>query len=80
MQTLDGLTSRRNDEEAQKEQDLLKKAIARYKALIPTIELTMTQTELYSKCYVYRKEVLEVCNLLKRYIIFSFDFYESFTN
>lgn len=32
----------------------------RYKKLIPIIEMTVVRTELYSKCYTYKREVSEV--------------------
>lgn len=64
MQTLDSLTSNRSDHEALTEQNRLEQLITRYKNLIPTIEITMTKTEIYSKSHTYRKEVREVCTLL----------------
>ncbi|KAK6636175.1 hypothetical protein RUM43_009828 [Polyplax serrata] len=66
VENLDNLTCGRSDPMAEKEQKLLEGLIARYKALIPTIEMTVTQTELFTKCFTYRKEATEVCNLLKR--------------
>lgn len=62
VQTLDSLTATRADGEALQEQRLLEELIARYKNLIPSIEMTVVRTELYSKCYVYAKEVKEVRN------------------
>ncbi|XP_075225316.1 muscle-specific protein 300 kDa isoform X2 [Lycorma delicatula] len=64
VQTLDTLSSHTPD--AGEEQKKLELLIARYKNLIPTIEMTVTRTELYSKCYTYRKEVKEVCSLLEK--------------
>ncbi|KAG7206621.1 hypothetical protein KM043_000301 [Ampulex compressa] len=66
VQTLDSLTSNRSDREALAEQSRLEQLIARYKNLIPTIEITMTKTDIYSKSYTYRKEVREVCTLLRK--------------
>lgn len=66
VQTLDSLTSNRSDHEAITEQKHLEQLITRYKNLIPTIEITMTKTEIYSKSYTYRKEVREVCTLLHK--------------
>lgn len=66
MQTLDSLTSNRSDHEALSEQNQLEQLITRYKNLIPTIEITMTKTDIYSKSYTYRKEVREVCTLLRK--------------
>lgn len=60
VQTLDALTATRADNESVYEQQQLEKLIARYKNLIPSIEMTVVRTELYSKCYVYSKEVKEV--------------------
>lgn len=66
VQTLDNLTSNRTDQEAATEQRKLEQLITRYKNLIPTIEITMTKTDIYSRSYTYRKEVREVCTLLHR--------------
>lgn len=66
VQTLDALISNRLDHEAIAEQKKLEQLIIRYKNLIPTIEITMTKTDIYSKSYTYRKEVREVCTLLRK--------------
>ncbi|XP_076280585.1 muscle-specific protein 300 kDa [Lasioglossum baleicum] len=66
VQTLDSLTSNRSDHEALSEQNRLEQLITRYKNLIPTIEITMTKTDIYSKSYTFRKEVREVCTLLRK--------------
>ncbi|KZC10894.1 Nesprin-1 [Dufourea novaeangliae] len=66
VQTLDSLTSNRSDHEALMEQNRLEQLITRYKNLIPTIEITLTKTEIYSKSYTYRKEVRVVCTLLHK--------------
>nr|XP_050869210.1 muscle-specific protein 300 kDa [Vespula vulgaris] len=66
VQTLDALISNRLDHEAISEQKKLEQLISRYKNLIPTIEITMTKTDIYSKSYTYRKEVREVCTLLRK--------------
>ena len=58
VQTLDALSAHSPD--AQEEQRKLQQLITHYKNLIPTIEMTVTRTDLYSKCYTYRKEVTEV--------------------
>jgi nesprin-1 len=65
VQTLDSLVSYCSDEESLAEQKKLEQLIARYKNLIPTIELTMVKTDVYYKCYTYRKEVREVCRKLQ---------------
>lgn len=64
VQTLDSLVSHCSDKESLTEQKRLEQLIARYKNLIPTIELTMVKTDVHYKCYTYRKEVREVCNKL----------------
>ncbi|XP_034936487.1 nesprin-1 isoform X11 [Chelonus insularis] len=66
VQVLDSLTANRSDREAVTEQHHLETLITRYKNLIPTIEITMTKTDIYSKSYTYKKEVHEVCILLKK--------------
>lgn len=66
VQTLDNLTLNRSDREALAAQQDLEHLITRYKNLIPTIEITMTKTDIYSKSYTYRKEVREVCTLLRK--------------
>ncbi|KAF4531687.1 hypothetical protein B566_EDAN017473 [Ephemera danica] len=63
VQTLDQLVSNRTDPESSSEQKRLEELIGRYKNLIPTIELTMVKTDIFSKCYTYRKEV---CSLLQK--------------
>jgi len=65
VQMLDSLVSRRADDEALQEQDLLEQLITRYKNLVPTIELTMVRTEVHSRCYNYKEETQKVqtmCN------------------
>ncbi|EZA53954.1 Nesprin-1 [Ooceraea biroi] len=66
VQSLDNLTLNRSDREALTAQQNLEQLITRYKNLIPTIEITMTKTDIYSKSYTYRKEVREVCTLLRK--------------
>lgn len=66
VQTLDMLTNHCSDAEAQEEQIKLEHLIARYKNLIPTIEITMIKTETYTRCYTYRREVHEVICVLER--------------
>ncbi|XP_018395829.1 PREDICTED: nesprin-1 isoform X2 [Cyphomyrmex costatus] len=66
VQTLDNLTLNRSDRDALTAQQNLEQLITRYKNLIPTIEITMTKTDIYSKSYTYRKEVREVCTLLRK--------------
>lgn len=61
VQTLDALSAHAPD--ATVEQQKLQQLIARYKSLIPTIEMTVTRTELYTKCYTYSKEVKDVSRL-----------------
>ncbi|KAL5279677.1 hypothetical protein ACFFRR_003964 [Megaselia abdita] len=66
VKTLDSLLSYATEEEANAEQKKLEDLIARYKNLIPTIEVTMVKTEVFSKCYTYRREVHEVVCLLSK--------------
>lgn len=66
VQTLDALTSHCPQSKALEEQRKLEALITRYKNLIPSLEITMTKTDTLSKCYTYRKEVREVCTLLRR--------------
>lgn len=65
VQTLDMLTNHCSEVEAQEEQLRLENLIARYKNLIPTIEITMIKTETYTRCYTYRREVHEVICILE---------------
>lgn len=65
VQTLDMLSKHCSDTEAQEEQVKLENLIARYKNLIPTIEITMIKTETYTRCYTYRREVHEVICILE---------------
>ncbi|VEN42511.1 unnamed protein product, partial [Callosobruchus maculatus] len=64
VQTLDSLTSRCPEQQAIQEQKNLEALIIRYKNLIPSLEITMVRTDTISKCYTYRREVREVCQLL----------------
>lgn len=66
VKTLDSLLSYATEDEANLEQKKLEDLIARYKNLIPTIEITMVKTEVFSKCYTYRREVHEVVCLLTK--------------
>ncbi|XP_072386756.1 muscle-specific protein 300 kDa isoform X12 [Diabrotica undecimpunctata] len=64
VQTLDSLTSHCPEDQALSEQKQLEALIIRYKNLIPTLEITMVKTDTLSKCYTYRREVKEICQLL----------------
>lgn len=66
MKTLDSLLPYASEAESAAEQKNLEALIARYKNLIPTIEITMVKTEVFSKCYTYRREVHEVVCLLSK--------------
>ncbi|XP_064211053.1 muscle-specific protein 300 kDa isoform X18 [Tribolium castaneum] len=66
VQTLDSLASHCPESQALTEQKKLEALITRYKNLIPSLEVTMVKTETLSKCYTYRRDVKEVCSLLKR--------------
>jgi nesprin-1 len=43
-----------------KEHSNLEELVARYKSLVPTIEMTIVKSDVYSKCYNYRREAKEV--------------------
>lgn len=60
VQILDSLLPYIPKEQQQVEQKNLEKLIARYKHLIPTIDMTITKTDMYTKCFIYKKEVTEV--------------------
>lgn len=66
VKTLDSLLPYASEAESAAEQKNLEALIARYKNLIPTIEITMVKTEVFSKCYTYRREVHEVVCLLTK--------------
>lgn len=66
VKTLDSLLPYATEQESAAEQKNLESLIARYKNLIPTIEITMVKTEVFSKCYTYRREVHEVVCLLSK--------------
>lgn len=66
VKTLDALLPYTVEEESKDDQIKLEKLISRYKNLIPTIEVTMVRTEVFSKCYTYRREVSEIVNLLNK--------------
>lgn len=66
VKTLDSLLPYASESESKDEQNRLEALIARYKVLIPTIEITMVKTEVFSKCYTYRREVHEVVCLLEK--------------
>lgn len=66
VQTLDSLTSHCPESQATAEQSKLEDLITRYKNLIPSLEITMVKTDTLSKCYTYRREVREVCTLLRK--------------
>ncbi|XP_024081429.1 nesprin-1 [Cimex lectularius] len=65
VQTLDMLAPMSDSSE---EHEKLDKLLLRYKKLIPVIEMTITKTELYSRCYSYKKDVDEVCKLLDKMV------------
>lgn len=60
VQVLESLLPYIPEEEQKVEQKNLEELIGRYKHLIPTIDMTITKTEMYTKCFVYKKEVTEV--------------------
>lgn len=60
VQVLDSLLPYVSEEQRHAEQRNLEGLVGRYKHLIPTIDMTITKTEMYTKCFVYKKEVSEV--------------------
>ncbi|XP_055538750.1 muscle-specific protein 300 kDa isoform X3 [Wyeomyia smithii] len=66
VKTLDYLLNHTNEEQVGVEQEKIEKLIARYKTLIPCIESTMINVETFAKCYTYRSETREVCDLLNK--------------
>ncbi|KAL3268199.1 hypothetical protein HHI36_007324 [Cryptolaemus montrouzieri] len=66
VQTLDFLVSQYPISQAETEQKKLDELLIRYKNLIPSLEITMVKTETLSKCYSYRREVREVCDILRK--------------
>lgn len=63
VQVLDSLLPYVSEEEQKVEQKNLEELIGRYKHLIPTIDMTITKTEMFTKCFIYKKEVTEVNGL-----------------
>lgn len=64
VQILDSILPFVPKELQQMEQTNLEELISRYKHLIPNIDMTITKTELYTKCFVYKKEVIEVSKFI----------------
>lgn len=51
------------------EHEKLQALMERYKSLLPVIETTITRTESISRCYLYKKEVIEVSQLFVEFIV-----------
>lgn len=66
LKTLDYLVSHAPEDVVHSEQKKLEDLVARYKALIPSIEITMIKTEVFSKCYTYRQDVSTIVALLDK--------------
>lgn len=66
LKTLDFLISHAPEDVVHQEQKKLEDLVARYKVLIPTIEITMIKTEVFSKCYTYRQDVSTIVALLEK--------------
>lgn len=60
VQVLDSLLPYVSEESQLNEQQNLENLIGRYKHLIPTIDMAITKTDIYTKCFMYKKEVTEV--------------------
>lgn len=71
VQTLDMLAPFYPND-APQEQEKLDKLLLRYKSLLPTIEVTITRTDTFSKCYSYKKQVIEVSSV-HSYILMKTD-------
>ena len=65
VQMLDSLITHIPEEDGQYEQQKLESLIARYKALVPTIEAALLRTETYAKCYHYREDINNVVATLE---------------
>lgn len=65
VQMLDSLITHIPEEDGQYEQQKLESLIARYKALVPTIESALIRTETYTKCYHYREDIEDVVATLE---------------
>lgn len=65
VQMLDSLITHIPEEDGQYEQQKLESLIARYKALVPTIEAALVRTETYAKCYHYREDIDKVVGTLE---------------
>lgn len=50
------------------EHEKLQALMERYKSLLPVIETTITRTESISRCYLYKKEIVEVSDFLSKFI------------
>lgn len=66
LKTLDFLISHAPEDVVHAEQNKLEDLVARYKVLIPTIEITMIKTEVFSKCYTYRHDISQIVALLNK--------------
>uniref|UniRef100_T1JGP1 Calponin-homology (CH) domain-containing protein n=1 Tax=Strigamia maritima TaxID=126957 RepID=T1JGP1_STRMM len=65
VQMLDSLILRATDEDAVAEQRKLEALIARYKSLLPNIEITTVRVDTITKCFIYKEEVEQVVTWLK---------------
>lgn len=63
VQVFDSLLPYIPEQQQEIEQKNLEELIGQYKHLIPNIDLTITKTEMYSKCFIYNKEVIKVRSL-----------------
>ncbi|KAK3865215.1 hypothetical protein Pcinc_029165 [Petrolisthes cinctipes] len=65
VQMLDSLITHIPEEDGQYEQKKLESLIARYKALVPTIESALVRAETNTKCYHYRENMEKVLATLE---------------
>ena len=70
VQKLDSLSNHVPKEDSQYEQQRLEALITRYKALVPSVESSISKADVNNKCYVYRDDintVVETLNEVKRH-------------
>ena len=64
VQRLDSMLAYKTEEEGNVAQHQLEELIARYKNLVTLIESTATKTDLLTKCYSCREEIVKACSTL----------------
>ncbi|CAG0920654.1 unnamed protein product [Notodromas monacha] len=64
VQILDSLLMYASEAQAADEQSNLEGLISRYRSLVPSIEATLTKSDVWSKAYAFKREANELCNFL----------------